>query len=300
MKKIALTIQLRTIIASVLTVSLIAVPLHLPSACAASAAIEVKTESEYRSEAASFTRALSAVAAIATMKLETGDDLKKAIAILDRERPNLKLHRSKYIATVLSDAIFTSAVKRRAPDQTSAEALLKEIQADPKAVLRLDGAESLKGRIQRSIEADAATLRRVAERLKETAERIKKANQAASSGFHSAPELKLLQARFATESQPLNSVSTVSFPQVELVVFLIVATGVACFLIGYISGRLTNYLDLRDDIEECQASADDVYTRCLAGANNLPSGFPFFQRETATALCYAEWLGRQALCMVAG
>lgn len=301
MKKIALPIQLRAVIAAVVSASFLAFPLRLQSVNAARAASEVKSESQYRSEAARFTDALRAVAAIATMKLETGDHLKKAINILDRERPNLKLISSKLITIALSDSTFTSAVKKRAPDQKSAETLVKEIQADPKTVLKLEGAESLKTRIQRSAEADAATLRRVAERLKEAAEKIKKASQGrAAFGFGVADDLKLAWVSFSTEREPVNTAKTVMPIQVETVlVILILSLVTFSFLAGYIQGRLTNH-DLQDQIARCQEGADNSYLRCVSDASELPAGFPFFQREVAQALCYSEWLAVQALCIVAG
>jgi hypothetical protein len=300
MKKIALPIQLREFIAAVLAVSCTVFALPLRSTSAARASSEVKSETQYRSEAARFTRALSAVAAIATMKLETGDDLKKAIAILDRERPNLKLHRSKLITIGLSDSTFTGAIKKRAPEHKSAEALLKEIQADPKTVFKLEGAESLKTRIQRSAEADAATLRRVAERLKEAAEKIKKASQErAIFGFGVADNLKLARVNFSTEREPVTATKTASPPQTEILAALIITFVVVSFLAGYIQGRLTNH-DLQDQVVRCQEGADHSYSSCVSDASDLPSGFPFFEREVAQALCYSEWLAVQSLCIVAG
>lgn len=300
MKKRGLSFQLRTIIATALSVSFLAFPLRPRFADATGAAIEVKSETQYRSEASRFTRALSAVDAIATMKLETGDDLKNAIAILDRERPNLKLHRSKLITMGLSDSTFTGAVKKRAPELKSAEALLKEIQADPKTVLKLDGAESLKTRIQRAAEEDAATLRRVAERLKEAAERIKKASQGRAAALDAEPQVTFARVKFTTESQPVNATKTVTSPQVEIVLgALILSFVVVAYVSGYIQGRVTN-TDIKDDIAECQEMVDSRYSTCVSAAGDLRSGFPLFIKEAAIALCYSEWLGLQALCIVAG
>ncbi|HLF83670.1 MAG TPA: hypothetical protein VI837_05790, partial [Blastocatellia bacterium] len=109
---------------------------------------------------------MRAIAGISTMKLETTEDVKRAIAILDRERPNLKLFFSKLVVMGLSDSTFSNAVKKKMPDKQAAESFLKGLQADHKAVLRLDGAESLATRLQRSAESDAAILRRAGERLK--------------------------------------------------------------------------------------------------------------------------------------
>jgi hypothetical protein len=267
----------------------------------ATARVEVKSESQFRSEAALFNRALSAVAAITTMKLDTGEDLKRALAILDRERRNLKLHRSKLVAASLSDATLIAAVKKRATDQRSAESLIRELEADPKNVLKLAGADALRLRLQQSAEKDAATLRRVAQRLREVGEKLQKAGQGRAATRAAEPgELRFTRVSFSTEPEPTVSAEAKMVPDPGTVVLIIIATAVVCAVIGYVAGRLTNYLDLEDDIAECQEGAERIYARCLAGTENLPSGFPFFLKEAATALCYSEWLGLQALCMVAG
>ena len=295
------SVMLRAGTVMALCSSLLLYPALRVSASLATARVEVKSESQFRSEAALFNRAISAVATIATMKLDTGEDLKRAIAILDRERPNLKLHRSKLVAASLSDSTLIAAVKRRATDARSAESLIKELEADPKNVLKLAGADALRSRLQQSAETDAATLRRVAQRLKEAGEKFQKATQGRAAIRDADPnELRFTRVSFSSEPETLVTPETVSVPDPGTVILIIIATAVACAVIGYVAGRLTNYLDLEDDIAECQEGADRIYARCLAGTENLASGFPFFLKEAATALCYSEWLGLQALCMVAG
>jgi hypothetical protein len=234
------------------------------------------------------------------MKLETGDDIKKAIAILDRERPNFRFYSSKLVTIALSDSNFTGAVKRRAPDQGSAEALIKELQADPKNALKLSGAESLQTRLQRSAEADAAMLRRVSQRLKEAAEKIKKASSGrAALRFAAADTFQFARVSFTTGGRPINPVKTVMVPDGGTVMVIIIAIAAIAYVVGYVSGRITNP-DLVDDIAKCQENADAVLSGCESEANKLPAGFPFFLREAALALCYGEWLARQASCIVLG
>ena len=167
------------------------------------------------------------------MKLDTPDQLKQSLDILDRERPNLKLHRSKLIVMAISDATFSSAVKKRMPDKQSAEALLKELDADPKAVLKLGGAESLKTRMQRSLTADAAILGRAAERLKEAAERIINARQGSTSpGLGTTHEFKLVRVGSAQDFNPLPHPTTRRFfPQVEIAILTIYGALVAATVI---------------------------------------------------------------------
>jgi hypothetical protein len=294
------SVMLRAGTVMALCSSLLLYPALRVSASLATARVEVKSESQFRSEAALFNRALSAVASITTMKLDTGEDLKRALAILDRERPNLKLHRSKLVAASLSDATLIAAVKRRATDARSADSLIKELEADPKNVLKLAGAEALRSRLQQSAETDATTLRRVAQRLKDAGEKLQKAAQIRSSTRDDQNELKFTRVRFSKAPEPHVTPETTMAPGPGTVILIIIATAVVCAVIGYVGGRLTNYLDLEDDIAECQEGADRIYARCLAGTENLASGFPFFLKEAATALCYSEWLGLQALCIVAG
>ena len=170
MKKV-LSVTLRMFIATALSISfLIYSPLRLSSVGAATRVVaDLRSESQYRIEASRYDDAIRAIASVSSMKLENPDELKKALAIFDREGPQLKFHGSKLIVLGLNDSTFTASVKKASPDQAAAEALIKELRADPKAILKLNGAQSLVTRLRQSTEADAATLRRVAERFKEAA-----------------------------------------------------------------------------------------------------------------------------------
>lgn len=297
--KNTLSISYRAVIATAVCATLLFYPLLRVSGSATTPRIEVKSETQFRSEAALFTRALNAVSAIATMKLDTGDDLKKALSILDRERANLKFQRSKLVSTALDDSTLIGAVKKRATDQKSAEALIRELEADPRTVLKLEGADALRIRLQRSAEADATVLRSVAERLKAVADKLTKASQGRASTDHdfTSHDWKISKVNFWSQPAPPE---TLFVFEPGTIILLIIITGVACAVIGYVAGRMSNYLDLRDDIEECQGDADRRLEACLKNSADLPSGFPFFQKEAATALCYSEWLARHAGCLVAG
>ena len=152
-------------------------PLRISTAKAAYLANEIKSESQYRTEAGLYESALGAIAGIATLKLDTPNDLKQALAIFDRARPGLKFFSSKLVVIAISDSAFSGAVKKKASSKLAAEAFLEELKADPKVVSRLDGAATLTTRLQQTAQADAAILRRVAERLKDAAERIKNTSQ---------------------------------------------------------------------------------------------------------------------------
>ena len=297
MKKMVLPIQPREVISTVLCLGfLIYLPLRVSSAetAAAGAVVDLKTESQFRSEATTYDGAILAIGGIASMKLETPDDLKKALAILERERQKLKLHRSKLISIGIGDATLAGAVKKIAPDRQSAEALVKRLQADPKAVLKLDGAESVTTRIRRRAEADAATLRRVAARLKEAAEKIK-ANQTGWEPGSGAGEFRVLRAGFnAAEAEVTNPAPHpfATYMQDPLtIVFVSVVLAVYVFVAAKIIINLT-VEEERDQVAECLAATDANLTACVATARLQP--FPI--NLAAELLCYEVYLLRVAEC----
>jgi len=304
--KIITTVTLKALIATALCISfLIYSPLRLSSALAMTghAAADLKSESQLRSEAARYDSAIRAISGIGTMKLETGEDLKKALAILDRERPSLKLHFSKSVVLGLSDSTFSRAVKKRVSDERAAEAFAKELKADSKTILKLDGAEALKSRIQRSAESDAAVLRRAGERLKEASERLKRAGQrGAAPGLGVRDEFRVIRAAFDRATEPLNAHHTLSTsPQrrglnpIIRVLLVLLSTELGQRFVDVIKPFEQEDID---EVAECQGEADARYLTCRAEANRLPSGPLFFEREVAQGLCYAAWLAAQADCLL--
>lgn len=305
MKKITNSVALRTAIAAAVCISfIIYTPLLLSSsAAAARTGIDLKTESQYRSEAGRYDSAISAISGIATMKLETPDDLKKALDILDRERPNLKLHRSRLIVMAVSDVTFAGAVKRKMADKQAAEALLKELNTNPKAVLKLGGAETLKTRMQSRLTADAAILGRAAERLKVAAERIIRASQGSTlPGLGTTTEFKLVRASFSTGNQPI---TTPNYPgsltQVEIAILTIYGALVAAtVIIGFtvLTAEVIKRLVTVEDeaaLAQCQSEADDRYSACVARADR-DHPFPF--NIAYRAICGVTWLSTHKDCLL--
>lgn len=310
MKKLTISVTLRAGIATALCLSFLLYPPLRPSsatAASAHAATDLKTESQLRSEASRYDGAIRAVAGIATMKLETPEDLKKAFAVLERERPNLKFHFSKLVVLAISDSTYSGAIKKKIPDKQAAEAFAKELEADLKAVLKLDGARSLKTRMERSAEADAAVLRRAGERLKLAGEKIKKAaQQAVAPDSGASSELRVIRAGFGAATQPFTAPSPVVFVQLIILalayaVIVLNPIQVTTFLaIGFLASLFTNLFteEGQDQVAACQEEADDRYRSCESDANALPSGFPLFIREAALALCYGTWLIETGDCLL--
>lgn len=302
MKKITTPVWVRAAIATALCLSFVVYPqLRISSVrAAAGPAADVKSESQLRSEASRYDSAIRAISGITTMKFDTPEDLKKAVVILDRERPNLKFHRSKFVFIGISDSAFVSAVRKKLPNKQAAETFAKQLIADTKLALTVEGAESLQTRIRRNIESDAATLRRAADRLKEAAAKFKRAQAPGPR----TDEFKVLKAGFSDARRSIALPETAAMPALDPVSIIIIVVAV----IGYAS---VIYYGLKwygpavgigteedkDQVADCQNATDDRYNRCVSEAQDLPSGLPFFIREVAVAACYSDWLARQAACL---
>lgn len=303
MKKITTFLALRAGIAASLCVSFLAYPQMRISSMAPVAVADAKTESEIKSEAASYSKALLAIGGITTMKLDSADGLKQADAIVDRERPNLKFFRSKLIAMAIGDSTFASGVKKVASNEKAAEAFLKSLIADRKAVLKVDGARSLQTRIARSIELDATTLRQAGERLKAAAEAFKPINQPEDARNSESPNgfnyIKVGENKMAPFGPPVAAAPILIDP-----VTIITGIALAAAVIVATAFAVTAILNLyentfteagRDRVAECQSDADDRLAACVAAANR--QAFPF--NLPLLAVCNAQWLLSQAKCQVA-
>src|SRR5712691_8004877 len=81
------------------------------SARSAAADVELKSESQLKSEAALYDTAIREIGQLQTMSVATVDDLKKVNTILERQIPNLRFNRSKLATIGLSDSTFINAAK---------------------------------------------------------------------------------------------------------------------------------------------------------------------------------------------
>ena len=258
---------------------------------------ELKSESQYRAEAIGYDSALRAIAGIVTMKLETPDDLKKAHAIVVGARPNLKLFRSKFVVMSLGDPTFTDAVKKRSPNKKAAEDLVKEINADKRSVLKLNGAEALKTRIEQSIKADASTLRLASDRLKAAGEKLKKASQTSDAQEPFRDDSKVIQASFKTEEQPVPAGPSIP-PQdpftIGIVIIATMAIAVVLFEVILFGVVLVLEEDKTDSLDECLDDANARYETCEASARQQP--FPL--NIAQLVICDGFLLALQAACLV--
>ena len=327
MKKSRNVVAIRSAIAIALSVTLInLVPRGGSSAEAASrsADLNLRSESQIRGEAARYDSAVAEIGTISTMKLETADDLSKAIAILDRNRPSLKFQLSKLAFIGLSDSGFSSAVRTKAPDKGAAEAFAKELAADSSAILKLNGAQSLKSRMSSSAQTDAATLRKAGERLKEAAEKIRKASEGRRAQAEGSAGLRVIRAGFSvsrrTEPEPaaydgttvlivvIVAVAFVLNPGLTIALAALAATvaaaatptAVAAILVAGAVAMVANLVENlgtqegRDAVSRCQDDADARLRRCLAATTALPG----IIQLPAQAACEGQWALDAGFCLV--
>lgn len=290
-KAIALPFTLRAVVATVLCASFVMHPQLQVVTTKAAPVTEIKSDSQYKNEASLYEGALRAIAGIATMKLDTPDELKQALAIFDRARPNLMFFSSKLVVIARNDPTFSNAVKKKTSTKQAAQTFLAALKADPKIVSELDGAASLTTRLQQIAQADAASLRRVAERLKEVAEKIKKTSQAKASHDLSLT-INLIRAGFKTSSTGSANPSTMPTPDVIVGLILFAA---AVVLIIIVFKEFTAPPAGPDPVAECLLGPiNERYQRCLNDASNLP--FPL--DSAAKAVCVAAYLAETAACLL--
>lgn len=304
MKKSAPLITFRAGIAATLCLSIFLYPeLRVSSAATATNTVaDVKSESQLRSEASSYDAAMQAIAGVASMTFAKPEDLKRAVDVLNRARPGLKFHRSKFVLIGLSDSAFINAARRKFPNKQALETFSTQLAADPKLALTLEGASSLQSRIRQKIDQDAATLRRASERLRDAAARFKKA-QAPKTPEPS--EFKILKAGFSYTPRDTHAVaetnSLLALDPLSIVIIIAAVVGYAVIIYAGLKWY-GPYIGIgtqedKDQVADCQEATDARYNRCVDEASDLPSGLPFFLREVAQAACYADWLARQAACL---
>lgn len=304
-KNIVKSSLLQMLVAGVLCLTFV---LYAPSrisfasiAAPAAAPEDLKSASQFRSEAAQYDRAIRAVGAVATMKLDTADDLKRALEILARDRLSTKLLFSKLVTLALNDSTFAAAVKKKVPNSEAAEAFAKDLKADRKAILKLDGAGVLKSRLERSLEADIATLRRAADRLKAAAAKVKKSQERSSLQLYGTDEFKLVRVSSNFPLEPADAANIATLAPLPIL-FLLVVGALATASVVVVAAAFVTSIVLFIGVfgpplavsEECGDEAEQIYDRCTAAANILPPPFNL----PLLAACEAERILRLVGCSV--
>ena len=195
--------------------------------------------------------------------------------------------QSKLIVLGLSDSTFTSAIKKAATDQKSAQALIDKLAADPKGVLKFDGAEALAKRMAQSAQADAKILRNAAALLKDAAGKIKQARFDGPLGNRVSDQWQIAKANY------LHSYSSAAPVEPATVLTIILIVGFYALLA---TAAVLKLITAKDQIAECQNAAHARYNTCSSDAKKQP--FPF--NLGAEAGCLAELTLELAICVEEG
>jgi hypothetical protein len=283
-----ISVALRAAITATVCLSLVVVPQSRV------AAMDIKSAAEYKAEASRFDNAIRAMAGITTMKLETPDDLKAALAIVERESGNVTLLLSKLVAMGLADSTVVAAVKKKGPTAKEAEAFLKAIIADPQKALELEGASALSTRMRSAIASSTDTLRRAGARLREAADKIKARGSTRSEGGN---EMRVVRASYsvATGASAGPSVfatdpMTVIFAALVIFYAVVFAVAFIAWLGQVIKNAATPEGQTR--VERCLADERAWRDRCRADARQQPWPLDI----AALAACEAAWLVKIAAC----
>ncbi len=270
----------RLVIASLVTTSCLVAPLRSRTSIASAAPGPIKSESQYRGEASRYDAAVRAIGGIITTKIDTSEDLKAAVTIVERERPNLKFFRSKQVVLALGNSTFSSAVKRKMPTREAATTLITSFTADRNKVSTIGGIDDLRSQLKSSADADAAVLRRASEKLKTAAAKFKSAKILNRDSEHQFSKANFTSLEETSTYTPLPELTTI----LVIVYFAIVLIGVASYGAA-VAGNASSE-EGRDAVAECQERADNNYARCAANAG-------FFER----VVCVTVLLAEQALCL---
>ena len=309
---------IRLLLASALSFGLVISPLPFVSSSSAAADLNLKSESQLKSEAALYDAAIREVERISSMKLADPDESKVAIAILKKHVPNLKFIRSKLIVLGLTDSTFIRAVKAKTGnDEKSAQEFAAELAKDRTAIFKVNGAGPLKDTIVQKVEVDTLLLRKVGEQLKRAAVAIRaeaKEHHAARSipGLATAP-MSVAPGTPAPLTPRLTDkdvatlvivVAVIAFPPLGLALALIAANAVGILVaevfvgeaIGLIGAlKLATSTDKQKDaIAACQDKAGAAFEACDAAAQ--AAIFPL--NIAAEDACLAAFLLNFAACLL--
>jgi hypothetical protein len=304
-------VLLRVLLAMAVTAGLLWNQWPLASHGSAAATLNLKSESQLKTEAGLYDTAIREISRLADLKLANPDTSKTALSIIDKQAPNLKFGRSKLIALGLGNSTFVSAVKAKGADKKSTEQFGQELSKDPNSILKLNGASAVADQIRNSAAADIAKLQKVAQLLRQAGADIKAkahhAVKARSTATVSEAALTLPPAGLTTEQIVILVVvvAVIAFPPLGIVLVDISSPAVA----GVIAAALVAEAALlvarlvenagtdkgRDRVAECEDNAAARKRHCISEAGDLP--FPI--SIAAEDACYAQWLLDAAVCLVA-
>ncbi len=295
MKKLAGSTTLRNLTATLVAITLVFDPqTKIQSAAPITETVKFCSESQLRTEAGLYDAAISEISRVATMKLESLDDLKAANAIIGKHLSNLRYNRPKLVVMGLGDSTFIGALREKTRDSSATDAFALEIAKDPNAILRLNGASSIRDRLTRKLDSDIVLLRRVADRLKNAGEAIKariKPNHSAGKKGESgtndprgvASAGSLLPTFHKDDVIVLIAIGVIYFPGVAIAlagpITLVGGVALGATLIGKLVTNIGTE-EGRDKLAECQKQVTERLERCVEAGKDLCCGLDIINEST--------------------
>ena len=284
---------------------------------AASARVPLKSVEQIRSEAKSYDKAVAEIASLASAPLDTVDQIKAAVALVDRDRDALKLVPSRLAAIGLDDKTFRDAVLKKISDEKSAAAFGKALAADTKIVMSLDGANALQAKFVAQARSDEKALHAAAVAMKKATDKQRAATgkkEAASSASIAddvavAAEQTVLGIVFLTPLV-LGAVSILC-PPLGILLTLesagLLATAYSSFVAAFVVGAAAGAVALlaifaknvatdsgRDAVAKCMHDADVALQACYKAAESSV----FVPPVVADLECDAQWAAQSGICLI--
>ncbi|MEP6819001.1 MAG: hypothetical protein ABJA18_05665 [bacterium] len=260
-------------------------------ALAANGEYKLKSEGQFRSEAAQYTSAIREIRQVLQMKLE-GEDLVKATAMIEKAAPALKFQLSSFVVMCLSNTAFVNAVKKKVPNQEALESFAAAGVKDLSVFLALDGVNALQAQMLKTSIEHRDVLQRVAGFMQK------------ASGGEGSPAEAVKRAEEATECAQVWALVAALVLIVVAIIVLVIAVvgspfsgGLSLVQIAFVTPLHQKYGPELSDIviEKGQGVADARYARCVAAAQRLPQA----ERARAIARCQATWLNEKSYWLIA-
>jgi hypothetical protein len=261
----------------------------LSNAFATKGEYKLKSEAQFKNEAAQYTSAIREIRKVSQLKTDV--DLIKATAIIEQAAPALKFQLSSFVVMCLSNASLVNAVKKRIPNQAALDSFIDAGLKDLNVFLELDGVKALQAQmLQTSLEHREVLL--------------KAAEQMGTVGETETPSKAAKRAQEDQECARIWAIVAAVVLIVVAIVVLVIASigspftgGSSLALVEFVAHLAQKHGPNLSDIviERGQGLADSRYSRCVASARRLPLA----ERARAIARCQALWLHEKSDWLIA-
>jgi len=235
----------------------------------------LKSQAQYKGEAANFETGMSQLASIGALSLRSGADLSRVSQPLQAAAVNLDHHHSWMVEQCMADEKVMEWARRTLRDETAAKTFIANVQRNPKYVDTIPGVSALKARLARLSAEKRAIALQLSAKLREVA------------GLESASANQAAEAKAA---QDCAKTWAIVGAIIAAVVAIVVAVVVTVFTFGAASLAET-YKGTGPDVSNAALRrADQEYRECVQSANRLPAR----QRDKALAACLARLIETKA------